>query len=144
MKILSTALIEGTAFMLALSFGALPCAAQTVTSPQCKHQYKMDVIPQLFILNNLRSTGATLSVDGASPLSIASRHYCVVVIADGSGPHTFVINSADGKQAQGRFDLDGAARTDASTANAPHDEICTFEDDGLECASKRGWSPASK
>jgi hypothetical protein len=147
MKTCNRRLLDRTAwFMLALSIYALPCAAhhKALTSPECGLKTTMDAIPQEFQLNNLRSVGATLSVDGAQPRSIADNDGCTTVIAKGSGQHKFVVESADGKHAQGSFDLDAAARADASDANALHNEICTLDDSGLECHIVRGYSPPNK
>lgn len=54
------------------------------------------------------------------------------------GSIKFAVNSADGTHAQGSFDLDAAARTDASGTSPLHDEICSLEEDGLVCDVKRG------
>ena len=142
MKKSNRRLLDGAVcFTPALWMFAVPCQAQTVTSPECKLRYTIDAVPQVFILNNLRWVGATLKVDGGQPLSIADQHDCVLAIADGSGKHEFVVDSADGSHKQASFDLDAATRADTSGAGALQNEICVLDDDGLECEYKRGWSP---
>jgi hypothetical protein len=131
-------------FTMALLSCALPCAAQTVTSSPCKLRVNIAAIPQVFIFNNLRFVGATLTLDDGPPLSIAARNDCVIAVADGSGQHKFVVVSADGRRAQGSFDLDAAARADTTGGTAPHNEVCSFEGDGLECQTKRGWTSNGK